>query len=354
MRNLVCYFSATGNTSRALALITKELQAAGQSVEQITIVTDVQAPRDCASFDRLIIAFPTLAWHPPVMVKRFLKRLPSGKLPDGRMPAAVIAMDGRACGTAPAAAARILARRGYDVELTARAGYAENWVQVGLGPKDAEDAERKAAAGDAMALGFAGKLIARTRERYEVSVPLAILLNSAAFLFGIFGRRFFGKLYFADKDCNGCGLCERTCPAAAITMGGGRKIKPCWKLNCEDCGRCINICPERAINVSVIYGAIQLTLITGLSTAGIMAFNAAAWPSLASGLTPAIEKALRLAMDFAIVVIAHILAIGPLDWTLLRWIRRIPGIETAFGLTYTKGLYRYMATGFVPKPRQDS
>ncbi|OHE66878.1 MAG: hypothetical protein A2Z99_13380 [Treponema sp. GWB1_62_6] len=349
MRNLICYFSATGNTSRAVALIVKELEKAGQKVESLRIAPGVQAPRDLGSFDRLIIAFPTLAWNPPVMVKRFLRRLPSGKRPAGGLRAAVIAVDGGGCGPAPAAAARILARRGFDVGLTARAGYAENWVQVGLGPKSGEEAELKAEKGDEMALAFAEKLIDLRRERYEVSVPFAFLGNGLAFLFGIFGRRFLGKLYFADSDCTGCGLCEKTCPVGTITMGKGKDSRPSWKLTCEDCGRCINVCPKRAINVSILYGAVQLTLIVSLATTGIGAFNAFVRPDLAAILAPAIGAASFIAIDIVILILAHAVCIGPLDWTVFRWIRGIPGINRAFTLTYSKGFYRYIAKGFVPK-----
>jgi Pyruvate/2-oxoacid:ferredoxin oxidoreductase delta subunit len=65
--------------------------------------------------------------------------------------------------------------------------------------------------------------------------------------FSIFGRRIAGKLFVADASCNGCSLCARRCPAAAISMIGHR---PRWNLSCQGCQRCINLCPQKAIQTS--------------------------------------------------------------------------------------------------------
>ena len=69
--------------------------------------------------------------------------------------------------------------------------------------------------------------------------------------FSLLGRRLsillrkslMAKVLDASR-CDGCGLCELTCPAKAIVMVKG---KPSFKPICTGCLRCVNFCPREAI-----------------------------------------------------------------------------------------------------------
>jgi uncharacterized Fe-S center protein len=51
----------------------------------------------------------------------------------------------------------------------------------------------------------------------------------------------------AEKFCNGCGLCLKSCAHDAIAFFEGKaKIDP---IACVGCSRCITACPQKAINV---------------------------------------------------------------------------------------------------------
>ena len=60
------------------------------------------------------------------------------------------------------------------------------------------------------------------------------------------GSKVFGKTLKAFDECNGCGLCAKTCPRGNIMMDGGRP-KYGWK--CVICMRCVYACPKHAIRV---------------------------------------------------------------------------------------------------------
>ena len=50
--------------------------------------------------------------------------------------------------------------------------------------------------------------------------------------------------YYADENCNGCGICEKLCPVDNIKLVNE---KPEWQHKCEVCLGCINYCPQKAI-----------------------------------------------------------------------------------------------------------
>lgn len=51
------------------------------------------------------------------------------------------------------------------------------------------------------------------------------------------------KSFWADEKCNGCGICQRVCPASNIKING----KPEWLHQCEQCFACLQWCPTQAI-----------------------------------------------------------------------------------------------------------
>jgi len=56
------------------------------------------------------------------------------------------------------------------------------------------------------------------------------------------------KSYYADRNCSGCGICERVCPTNKIKMENG---KPVWEedTKCAYCFACLHYCPEQAIQI---------------------------------------------------------------------------------------------------------
>ena len=52
------------------------------------------------------------------------------------------------------------------------------------------------------------------------------------------------KFFFADDNCNTCGVCESICPVNNIQLVEG---KPQWQHKCQQCLACINLCPENSI-----------------------------------------------------------------------------------------------------------
>ncbi len=336
MRYACFYYSATGNTGRAVDRIKQKLYAAGSTVDVVKIRRGVRAP-DPAGYDAVIIAFPVLAFAPPVFVKKFLRALPRGTAP-----AYVLAVDGGGGGSAAAVAARILKGRGYDIAAVGRATYPENWVQVSQPPEE-ESAAEIALRGDAQVDAFIDALAAGPRRGDGPDAGPSAIDVAVGFMFGAFGRRLLGKLYYADEDCNACGACVKACPVGAILLGRGERARPFWKLNCEDCNACMNLCPRNAINTSFARLFILLGITIAAAVTGLWAYFALAKPAFAAALAPAPAAVLDVLAVMLIVLLAHFLPAGPFDRYILRFIQRIPGVRRLFALTFTKNYRRYRA-----------
>ena len=52
------------------------------------------------------------------------------------------------------------------------------------------------------------------------------------------------KFFYADENCNTCGICEKICPVDNIRLVD---VRPQWQHKCQQCLSCINLCPENSI-----------------------------------------------------------------------------------------------------------
>ncbi len=255
------YFSGTGNTYRAAAVVEKRLLGLGHTVRWQRVGRGTLPSTD--KNDLHIFMFPVYACDMPDIMARYMWKLP----PGNGVKAAVIAINGSLHATTRVPGARgdpgwsfdhayaVLRLKGYDVVLADAAPYPAGITEIIPPPGDSQN-ERIRDFGDRRVDMLAQKLVSGERS-VRHNLLLAILYVPFGLAYGLFGRHFLGKLYVADDKCNGCGRCVRSCPAGAIRLTLG---KPGWDLRCQGCQRCINLCPRRAINTSII----RLALILGV------------------------------------------------------------------------------------------
>ena len=118
------YFSGTGNTKRAVDIITVNLEKNGFQVKRFLMGTECPGVEQNAELQ--IFAFPVLGWAAPALVKKYFRRLPGGQGTKG----AVLAVFGGHPGQALRNMEKFLRRKKFDIFLTGGACYPENWTQM--------------------------------------------------------------------------------------------------------------------------------------------------------------------------------------------------------------------------------
>jgi len=211
------------------------------------------------------IVFPahgfTMPWH----ILKFVCRLPRGKSSHafcvatrGSLKFGPVFIPGMS-GSGTFIIALILMLKGYNVRGAMSVNMPSNWFS--LHPiQRAKSQEAIIARANRKVTGFIetifskGKVWFTLNNLYEITGGIILSLISIGYLF--FGRFFLAKLFFANSNCNGCGVCAANCSFGAIKMWGKKNKKPFWKYSCESCMRCGALCPQNAIEVGQSWGVI--------------------------------------------------------------------------------------------------
>ena len=257
-RRAILYFlSGTGNSYRVAEWMAAELRRAGTEVRLVPIDGADPAEEIEPGAQTLVgLVGPTHGFTAPWRMLRFAMGLPRGRgvhavcVPTrAGMKLGPLLLPGIA-GSGPFLLALILALKGYRVRGAASINMPSNWTSLHTAyyagaVKAISEASRP------LAEAFAARIASGRRVWFTVNnlyeLLWGVLLAPISFLYLLIGRFYLAKVFFANSNCNGCGLCAESCPMGAIRMRGGR---PFWRHNCESCMRCMAFCPEKAIEAS--------------------------------------------------------------------------------------------------------
>lgn len=223
---MIFYFSGTGNsawTARQLARLT------GDDAYDITTL------KELPSLDgsrQIGFVFPVYAWGAPEIMAEFAKKLPKPQ---------VFTFGLCTCGADAGLAMKEFSKL-YPLSSSYSLAMPNNYI-IGSDTDDEDKIRQKIAAARGELERMAREIQAQERVyRVHEGGLAGVKSHFANFGFNKFARS--AKPFFAESSCNGCGLCQRSCPAHAITL---RANKPVWAAQCYQCMGCINACPQQAI-----------------------------------------------------------------------------------------------------------
>ena len=272
-RATICFWSGTGNSYRVSNWLANS--ADNRRLETHVISLDKANPEQLLHPRKqgfIAIVFPTHGFTAPWHVLKSVWKLPRGNAAHAFCIATRAGLKFGSLfipgisGSATFVIALILLLKGYSVRGAMSVDMPSNWYSLHpiQGRKSHEAiidrAEYKVAS-------FMGKVLSHSKiwltgnNLYEII--LGTLLSPISIAYLLLGRFFLAKLFFANNNCDGCGICQKNCSVKAIAMRGKDRRIPYWKYNCESCMRCAALCPHNAIEAGHSWGAV-LYVITAL------------------------------------------------------------------------------------------
>ena len=233
--------------------------------------------------------------------------------------------------------ALILLAKGFRIRGMLPLDMPSNWISIHPGFNQATVAAIIARC-RVMVDDFCGKVF-RDRAYFRPNVfsmlPIDIALAPIAFMYFMYDRFYFAKIFIASSDCDTCRLCEEKCPTASIRIMNKR---PFWKFTCESCMRCINVCPRKAIQVSHSL-AVIIPIVSSFLPIALML------EILNSHVPSALQKPVDFFVHWGISLSLFFIISG-----LVFWLIRMKRINKLFTVTsLTKYWRRYVAPGIQPK-----
>ena len=232
MKNVIYYFSGTGNSLRAAQVIAEALG----DCEILHINRLATLPAGCR---RVGFTFPHYALGVPDLVRRRLEAMGLEAMDVAASRDAyffAVETYGGFRGNCLAQVRDILQSKGTALHYGASVLMpANNIVNY-----DMKDNAAEVAAAEETLRRIARDIAAGTRNK----IPRTKHIHNMIY------RRFMatypkkGLGFHADECCTGCGQCARLCPAGNIAMQDGR---PTFGAECEQCMACIQWCPQAAI-----------------------------------------------------------------------------------------------------------
>lgn len=243
MKNIIYYFSATGNSLS----VAKKIQEGLEDTELRSISTAIQENAGkktitVETVDRIGFVFPVYAWGMPRIVEEFVENLE----PINVNYAFAIATCGGTPGKTLIEFNQLLAQNNFELDagFTVTEGaytfLEENFFMKIIPPLSGkEPLSFNKRQEDIM-----GKIINKEKHTIESSFFLGNALSNKLHGFAIENFKASDQDFWVNENCNNCNTCVDICPRENIKIVSGEKI---WQKNCEFCFACVMWCPNNAI-----------------------------------------------------------------------------------------------------------
>lgn len=252
---LLIYYSGTGNSKRVSEWIAEE--AAEEGIQCIITPFNQYSPEMVAGMTgRKLIGFfsATHGFNLPHSMLRFMLRFSAWKGSDifigntrAGMKLSKLFLPGLS-GIALYLSALIMWLKGYKIISLYPVDLPSNWISLHPGLKE-KVIDSLFVHYRSLTRSYAKKILSGKKVFLKafVLLPLDLLVAPIAIGYYFVGRYILAKSFFANDQCDNCGLCINQCPTHSIVLAGNR---PFWKLSCESCMKCMNYCPKRAIETA--------------------------------------------------------------------------------------------------------
>ena len=235
---MIFYFSGTGNSyhvAKEIAMVTKEeMVNISQAIQQEKYEYSMQ-PKE-----RIGFIFPVYYWGLPTVVEEFIKKLRIKNISKNYIYSIVTC--GASIGTTISRLDKLLGKNKLKLHSGYSIAFPDNYVLLYDVP-DEEEQDQILKEAEVCLEAIKKDVVHRRAGIFNIRRGAApLLLSGILHLYYKKNRK--TKAFYATEECIGCGLCERICPVATISLTTG---VPQWGKECTQCLGCIHRCPVHAI-----------------------------------------------------------------------------------------------------------
>lgn len=223
---MIFYFSGTGNSKWVAQQIASKLN------DKIYNITDIDTLPNVENEEYVGFVFPIYAWNTAEPMREFCKKL---KKTNG------FAFAVCTCGADAGGALKKLGEI-YPLSSAYSVVMPDNYI-VGFDTESDEKILEKIEKAK-LQIETISQEILNKQKVYKVKEGKFAGLKTSLVSKGFENFARNTKKFYVTDSCNGCGICQKGCPAKTIKLENG---KPVWGEKCYQCMYCINACPQTAI-----------------------------------------------------------------------------------------------------------
>ena len=237
---MIFYFSGTGNS---LAIAKSIGESQGEKLISISkVMNNIEGIYDYTLEENEVIGFvyPVYAWAPPRMVTDFIRKLNFKNYKDNYI------FTVATCGDNIGNTIKVLDKALNKKDLKVSSGFSVRMPNnyIVLGNVDSKEVEEDKLLKAEESLRSINRII-RDKERDIFQIEKGFMGGALTLLINpMFSKRGVDiRKFYANDNCNGCGICESVCNSQIIKVNK----KPKWEGKCTQCLACIHMCPKKSI-----------------------------------------------------------------------------------------------------------
>lgn len=234
-KNILFYFSGTGNSLKVARDLAKEMG----DTDIVSIPKAINRDLNLSA-ERIGIIYPVYFFGMPIIVEEFVKKI---NPPPGAYIFAVVTGGGISAGTL-GQNKKLLESKGLKLSAGFFIRMPGNYTPL-YEPPSQEKQTRLFEKEIQKISRIAAIVKERRTARIENNSFLVNLIFSDGLHKSVYPKiRSLDKDFWADQNCNSCGVCVKVCPVKNIKL---EDKKPVWLHRCEQCFACLHWCPTHAI-----------------------------------------------------------------------------------------------------------
>jgi len=235
-------FSGTGMTKYVIDRMKKEFEGRQVIADVFLIEKSIAEDFSYEEYDAIGVAYPVHSFNAPEIVVKFARRLPRAD----NMSAFIISSAGGDSSLnfdSSKLLKKTLEKKGFSVFYDRQFIMPSNFIVKDSGAEVKEKINKV----NIEAPAAVDEIINRVPHKMKSKFNSKII----AFLGRIewYGIKYW-RFFYADGNCDGCGLCAGKCPNGRIVIEENRAV---FKKKCGLCMRCLYLCPKKAIKTRRLF-----------------------------------------------------------------------------------------------------